>query len=93
MEMISMERFIIKNLQKKDRTYEFINEIEKKFHYNLENQEATIDGLGVAEVYKIQEKHLELKDINLIKPGIGETTRVLLRRVPWENIGFKRIHE
>ena len=22
-------------------------------------------------------------DVNLIKPGIGETTRVLLRRMPW----------
>lgn len=25
-----------------------------------------------------------LSNINLIKPGIGETTRVLLRRVPWK---------
>ncbi len=25
-----------------------------------------------------------MDDINLIKPGIGETTRVLLRRVPWK---------
>ena len=25
----------------------------------------------------------EIEDINFIKPGIGETTRVLLRRVPW----------
>lgn len=24
-----------------------------------------------------------LNDINLVKPGVGETTRVLLRRVPW----------
>ncbi|MNR32565.1 hypothetical protein D3C85_1501610 [compost metagenome] len=24
-----------------------------------------------------------MADINLIKPGVGETTRVLLRRVPW----------
>ena len=22
-------------------------------------------------------------DVNLVKPGVGETTRVLLRRVPW----------
>lgn len=72
-----------KELAKEDRTYEFINEIEKKFHYNLENQEVTIDGSGVAEVYKIQET-FGIKDINLIKPGIGETTRVLLRRVPWK---------
>lgn len=25
-----------------------------------------------------------IKNINLIKPGVGETTRVLLRRVPWK---------
>jgi hypothetical protein len=24
-----------------------------------------------------------ISDINLVKPGVGETTRVLLRRVPW----------
>jgi hypothetical protein len=25
----------------------------------------------------------EIGDVNLVKPGVGETTRVLLRRVPW----------
>jgi adenine/guanine phosphoribosyltransferase-like PRPP-binding protein len=25
-----------------------------------------------------------IQDVNLIKPGVGETTRVLLRRVPWK---------
>lgn len=25
-----------------------------------------------------------IQDINLVKPGIGETTRVLLRRIPWK---------
>ncbi len=25
-----------------------------------------------------------ISDINLVKPGVGETTRVLLRRVPWK---------
>jgi hypothetical protein len=24
-----------------------------------------------------------ISDLNLVKPGVGETTRVLLRRVPW----------
>ena len=27
-----------------------------------------------------------ISDINLIKPGIGEATRVLLRRIPWKMI-------
>jgi hypothetical protein len=25
-----------------------------------------------------------VRDVNLVKPGVGETTRVLLRRVPWK---------
>lgn len=25
-----------------------------------------------------------IRDVNLVKPGVGETTRVLLRRVPWQ---------
>ena len=25
-----------------------------------------------------------IRDINLVKPGIGEATRVLLRRLPWK---------
>lgn len=25
----------------------------------------------------------KISDVNLIKPGVGETTKVLLRRVPW----------
>ncbi|WP_275693524.1 RNA-binding protein [Nocardioides sp. TF02-7] len=25
-----------------------------------------------------------ITDLNLVKPGVGETTRVLLRRVPWQ---------
>ena len=29
-------------------------------------------------------KTFDIDDINLIKPGIGEATRVLLRRVPWK---------
>ena len=25
-----------------------------------------------------------INNVNLVKPGVGETTRVLLRRVPWK---------
>jgi len=28
--------------------------------------------------------HHGIDDLNLIKPGVGETTRVLLRRIPWK---------
>lgn len=38
---------------------------------------------GIKEVKEIKDKY-NIGDINLIKPGVGETTRVLLRRVPWK---------
>lgn len=37
---------------------------------------------GLQDIKAIQ-KTFQIPDINLIKPGVGETTRVLLRRVPW----------
>jgi phosphoribosyl transferase-like protein/RNA binding Pelota-like protein len=37
---------------------------------------------GRAAVEKIVDAY-RLGDANLVKPGVGETTRVLLRRVPW----------
>ncbi|REE99363.1 cysteine protease StiP family protein [Thermomonospora umbrina] len=41
------------------------------------------DWSGWAAVRRIGEEH-GVDDLNLIKPGVGETTRVLLRRVPWK---------
>lgn len=38
---------------------------------------------GYEAVARIQEK-FEMTNQNYIKPGIGETTRVLLRRIPWK---------
>ncbi|ATL27455.1 Adenine/guanine phosphoribosyltransferase-related PRPP-binding proteins [Streptomyces formicae] len=38
---------------------------------------------GWAAVERISEE-LGIHDVNLVKPGVGETTRVLLRRVPWK---------
>ncbi|MEU5302761.1 phosphoribosyltransferase [Streptomyces noursei] len=37
---------------------------------------------GWAAVERISQEY-GIHDINLVKPGVGETTRVLLRRVPW----------
>lgn len=72
------------NLLSKDLTYHFIDSVVNEF--SLEELE---------EVYfpkkKTAQKEIEdicnefgITDINLVKPGIGETTRVLLRRVPWK---------
>ncbi|MFF4581047.1 phosphoribosyltransferase [Streptomyces sp. NPDC001373] len=38
--------------------------------------------VGWAAVERISEEY-GIHDVNLVKPGVGETTRVLLRRVPW----------
>jgi Phosphoribosyl transferase (PRTase)/Phosphoribosyl transferase/TRSP domain C terminus to PRTase_2/PELOTA RNA binding domain len=37
---------------------------------------------GWAAVERISQEY-GIGDVNLVKPGVGETTRVLLRRVPW----------
>jgi hypothetical protein len=37
---------------------------------------------GWADVERISRRY-GIGDVNLVKPGVGETTRVLLRRVPW----------
>jgi hypothetical protein len=38
---------------------------------------------GLLDISKIK-SIFNINDINLIKPGVGETTRVLLRRIPWK---------
>lgn len=64
-----------------DLSYEFINAIENEFELNSDIPERRLNGQGIDEVKAIAE-HFSIDDINLVKPGIGETTRVLLRRVP-----------
>ncbi|GAA2576666.1 cysteine protease StiP family protein [Actinomadura fulvescens] len=43
----------------------------------------TPDWSGWEAVRRVGREH-GIDDLNLIKPGVGETTRVLLRRVPWK---------
>lgn len=72
-------------LKDSDLSYDFLNEIEKHFDYSIANSlvEEKKEGSGLLEVEEIA-KNFSINDINFIKPGIGETTRVLLRRVPWK---------
>lgn len=44
---------------------------------------AATSGYGIDEVRTLAEV-FGVSELQLIKPGIGETTRVLLRRVPWK---------
>ena len=73
-----------------DLSYEFIEAIERCFETNdtqdLSDKNPRQDpanGYGIDEVRALAGV-FDVDDINLIKPGIGETTRVLLRRVPWK---------
>lgn len=78
-------------LEDSDLSYEFINSIEREFEIESSDNEYIIDGFGIDEVKEIRDK-FDISNINLIKPGIGETTRVLLRRIPWKvliNNNFK----
>ncbi len=70
-------------LSTEDKTYEFIERIENLFDVNIKPLDEEIKKLGIEEVNRLAELY-DIQDINLIKPGIGETTRVLLRRVPWK---------
>lgn len=73
-----------RELASKDLTYQFIDAIEQKFPFASEydfNENTNPKYTGMEEVAKIAED-FNIDDINLIKPGIGEATRVLLRRMP-----------
>ena len=71
-----------KELAKKDLTYQFIDSIEENFDDFPEINDSNVEfNSGLMEVKKIAED-FKIDDINLIKPSIGEATRVLLRRLP-----------
>ncbi|MFG0216091.1 cysteine protease StiP family protein [Brevibacillus porteri] len=73
----------------------FVDTIAKHFHeladtakqqcsvHLIQDEEQWITWSGERDIQRIQQDY-KINDINLIKPGVGETTRVLLRRVPWK---------
>ena len=70
-------------LKDSDLSYEFIDAIEENFELDCGEAAPAGEGCGADEVRAIA-GNFGIDDINLVKPGIGETTRVLLRRVPWK---------
>jgi hypothetical protein len=67
-----------------DRTYEFIDRVEACFSFDPPlTTEAGFPHDAASELRRIRED-FAISDINFIKPGIGEATRVLLRRLPWK---------
>ncbi|MFG2548427.1 phosphoribosyltransferase [Streptomyces sp. NPDC048581] len=76
-----------------DVSVAFLDAVEARFPEVLDAVDATAKELlsadraptweGWAAVERISEEY-GIHDVNLVKPGVGETTRVLLRRVPWK---------
>lgn len=75
----------LSELQNEDLTNSYLDAIESEFDYSATSLplQRGVSGIDVAR--KIKEAY-SINDINFVKPGIGEATRVLLRRVPWKVI-------
>lgn len=74
-----------------DVSNQFIDAITAEFTEELFNASAVAasthvvaepDWSGWKMVSKVSDEY-GINNVNLVKPGVGETTRVLLRRVPW----------
>ena len=74
-----------RELAGKDLTYHFIDSIEERFSFQRTcgEEQPRPAGAGIEEVKQICQR-FGIGDVNLVKPGLGEATRVLLRRVPWK---------
>ncbi len=73
-----------RELMDQDMTYAFIDAVEACFSPGLAPPEPRpANRSGLEEVEMIC-RDFGIRDIHLVKPGIGEATRVLLRRMPWK---------
>ncbi len=72
------------DLEDEDLSIEYIEKIENAMRLAPVDLplETRPEGTGIDEVKRIAADH-DIDDINLVKPGLGEATRVLLRRVPY----------
>lgn len=72
------------DFESEDMTALFLDRVEKEFGTSYRFDEDTrMKESPHNEILKIAEKY-KISDINYIKPGLGEATRVLLRRIPWK---------
>lgn len=73
-------------MESEDRSNEFIDRVTDMIDFTKSYEtcdESPADHAGFEEVVRIK-NDFRVSDINFVKPGIGETTRVLLRRIPWK---------
>lgn len=66
-----------------DVSYPFIHSVEAHFKSDFEPVFPELSRVSSTDIENIC-KDFEITNRNLIKPGIGEATRVLLRRLPWK---------
>ena len=80
-------------LEDEDLSNDFIDNISKRFQYQEPIIESLVTDLppthlrtwrGMREVETIAQKYYKTADISKVKPSVGETTRVLLRRKPFK---------
>mgnify|MGYP001243180452 CR=1 FL=1 len=83
-----------RELEPDDLSNDYVDEIERHFSAVREKartaaakllsaKEDRVTWQGEQDIRAIQ-RDFGIGDINLVKPGVGETTRVLLRRIPWK---------
>lgn len=72
-----------KEYMDEDLSNAFIQEVEAYFKNGVLDTFEEVGTEGNIDVEHIR-MDFGITDTNLIKPGIGETTRVLLRRLPWK---------
>ncbi len=74
------------HLKNQDLTYDFINSIEKYFKFVSQDLDLDlkVNNEFISSMDEVKEicDRFSVNDVNFVKPSIGETTRVLLRRVP-----------
>lgn len=80
-----------RELSEEDLSLAFLDCIQRYFEFDsrADELEPAIDVTGPEIVRRIANEY-RVDDINFIKPGIGETTRVLLRRIPWKVVVNRR---
>lgn len=80
-----------KELKYVDESNNYLDTISACFKNEYQNIDETmkdwtediITKVGNCDVENIKQKY-DIEDVNFIKPGVGETTRVLLRRIPYK---------
>ncbi|QOS77094.1 cysteine protease StiP family protein [Paenibacillus sp. JNUCC31] len=69
-----------------DKVVDYFTKVEQEASLQADealSHPSEVTWQGMEDIQAIQQA-FGIQDVNLIKPGIGETTRVLLRRVPWK---------